>query len=233
MKNFILVLIILTFFSLSVFASPGGVTGRSQTGCGSCHDGASNGVVTFSLIKDVTGTYTLTILGGDGTKMGVDITVSSGTLSLVSTTNLAVTSNEIRHTARLTNREVKFNISGATNAVFYAAVAGFSNWNKSNSIVTNVDIAETPKPNEFSLSQNYPNPFNPATTIRFYNDRPSTVKIVIINSLGQEIKELINGYMSEGNHSVIFDATTLSSGTYFYKMIAKDFISVKSLVLLK
>src|SRR5271157_2342659 len=88
-------------------ALPTGVQGYYEAGCSSCH-GASNGVVSFTfagplnLPYGATGNYTLTINGGTGTAMGVDIGVSAGTLALVTTTNLALTSNEIYHTAPLT-----------------------------------------------------------------------------------------------------------------------------------
>ncbi|HXX62968.1 MAG TPA: choice-of-anchor V domain-containing protein, partial [Bacteroidota bacterium] len=88
------VLLIVAF----AMALPTGVQGYYQIGCSSCH-GASNGVVTFTfsgppnLPHGATGTYTLVINGGDGTAIGVDIGVSAGTLALVTTTNLALTSN--------------------------------------------------------------------------------------------------------------------------------------------
>ncbi|HUI63594.1 MAG TPA: T9SS type A sorting domain-containing protein [Bacteroidota bacterium] len=119
-------------------ALPTGVQGYYEAGCSSCH-GASNGVVTFTfsgppnLPHGSTGTYTLTINGGTGNAIGVDIGVSAGTLALVTTTNLALTSNEIYHTNPLPSRTVQFKVtapaSGSPVKIYYAAVSDFANNN--------------------------------------------------------------------------------------------------------
>ena len=90
------------------------------------------------------------------------------------------------------------------------------------------------KPNNFSLEQNYPNPFNPVTNIRFtLNDvRITTLKVYDV--LGREVAVLLNNEMLEaGAHEVPFDATHLSSGVYFYKLIAGDFSETKKMLLMK
>lgn len=77
---------------------------------------------------------------------------------------------------------------------------------------------------QFSLSQNYPNPFNPSTTIKYSvpdNGLSATsqyVKLVIFDILGQEVATLINKEQIAGNYQVQFDASTLTSGNYFYKL---------------
>jgi hypothetical protein len=88
-------------------------------------------------------------------------------------------------------------------------------------------------PSTYTLEQNYPNPFNPATTIAYSIPKESQVSLKIYDVMGKEIVELVNGKQSTGSYSVEFDAATLASGTYFYKLIAGDFISVKKMVLLK
>lgn len=77
-------------------------------------------------------------------------------------------------------------------------------------------------PTQFALNQNYPNPFNPTTTISFDLSEDALVSLKIYNSLGQEVASL---YTSEaldaGTEEVEFDATTLASGLYFYRIVAQ------------
>jgi hypothetical protein len=88
-------------------------------------------------------------------------------------------------------------------------------------------------PNEYSLLQNYPNPFNPVTTIKFNLPKVTDVKLIVYDVLGKEVSKLFNGKLSTGSYSYTFDASKLSSGVYFYKLIAGDFVSVKKMMVLK
>lgn len=104
---------------------------------------------------------------------------------------------------------------------------------------------KTPAPTEFVLQQNYPNPFNPSTTISFTLPEECSVKLIVYNSLGEEVATLINREMSAGFHSVNFNASSvnrqLSSGLYFYRISAgnassgstQSFVDVKKMLLLK
>jgi hypothetical protein len=85
----------------------------------------------------------------------------------------------------------------------------------------------------YSLDQNYPNPFNPATTISYSIPEESLVSLKIYDVMGSEVAELVNGRQLAGIYNVNFDASSLASGTYFYKLTAGDFVSVKKMVLLK
>lgn len=93
-------------------------------------------------------------------------------------------------------------------------------------------------PTSFGLFQNSPNPFNPTTTISFAAPQAGEVKISVFNILGQNIKDLVNGYMEAGYHQVVWDGKdrsgdAVASGIYFYKINAKDFSDTKKMVLLK
>ena len=88
-------------------------------------------------------------------------------------------------------------------------------------------------PTQYALHQNYPNPFNPSTTIRFDLIEPQNVILKIYNSIGQEIKTIVNDYYTEGSHEISFNASSLSSGIYFYRIVAGKFTATKSLLLLK
>jgi len=88
-------------------------------------------------------------------------------------------------------------------------------------------------PSNFKLYQNYPNPFNPTTNIEYELPKPSGVKIVMYNSLGNELKTMVNKYKSAGRHKIKFDGTNFSNGIYFYRIITDEFVATKKLVLLK
>jgi hypothetical protein len=89
------------------------------------------------------------------------------------------------------------------------------------------------KPVEFALEQNYPNPFNPSTTINFTLAKASDVKLAVYNVLGQKVATLVDTRMSAGQQSVVFDASRLASGVYFYHIDAGSFTSVKKMLLMK
>jgi hypothetical protein len=88
-------------------------------------------------------------------------------------------------------------------------------------------------PEQIALQQNYPNPFNPSTTIQYALPFRSHITLAVYNTLGQIVKELVNGEMGAGFHSVEFAAKGLPSGVYFYRMRAGDFVQTKRLLVLK
>jgi len=89
-------------------------------------------------------------------------------------------------------------------------------------------------PKVFALDQNYPNPFNPSTTINFTLAEDSHVSLRVFDMLGREVATLANGEMKAGEvHNVLFDASRLSSGLYFYRLDAGKSSLVKKLVLMK
>ena len=88
-------------------------------------------------------------------------------------------------------------------------------------------------PIEYSLSQNYPNPFNPSTTIKYSLPKQSNVTIKVFDVLGSEVATLVNQEQPQGNYEVGFDGTDLTSGIYFYRLQAGDFIKTKKMILIK
>jgi hypothetical protein len=74
-------------------------------------------------------------------------------------------------------------------------------------------------PKNYELSQNFPNPFNPSTSIRYDVPNRSTVRIVVTNSLGQQLAVLENGEKEAGYHEVQWSAS-VASGIYFYHIDA-------------
>ena len=89
-------------------------------------------------------------------------------------------------------------------------------------------------PNNYFLAQNFPNPFNPTTKIEFGLKNDGYVKLIVYNLLGEKVKELVNGPLNAGYHKVLFDAGSLASGVYIYRLDVKDkFSSVNKMVLIK
>jgi hypothetical protein len=88
-------------------------------------------------------------------------------------------------------------------------------------------------PSKFELSQNYPNPFNPTTNIRFGLPVNSKVTIKIYDISGREIRTLLNETKAAGYYTVMFDASGISSGVYFYKIQADGFSEMKRMLLVK
>ena len=92
---------------------------------------------------------------------------------------------------------------------------------------------ENSLPPIFELLVNHPNPFNPTTTISFSIPQREKVEIVIYDLLGRKVTELIDETLSAGRHSIDFDGSNLSSGTYIYKITAGQFSESKKMVLIK
>ncbi|MEN8192054.1 MAG: T9SS type A sorting domain-containing protein [Bacteroidota bacterium] len=87
--------------------------------------------------------------------------------------------------------------------------------------------------NEYKLYSNYPNPFNPTTTIQFDLKETSIVTLRVYNNLGELVTELENRKLSAGRYTRNFDASNLSSGIYYYKLKANNFVQVNKMTLVK
>jgi hypothetical protein len=103
---------------------------------------------------------------------------------------------------------------------------------------TDIDEEDIVAPDDFALLSNYPNPFNARTTISFDLPSPSEVRIEIYDIAGRQVKTIINDYSQTGRHSVIWDATDdygkeVSTGVYFYRMVAEDFSLSRKMTLIK
>ena len=98
---------------------------------------------------------------------------------------------------------------------------------------SNVISIEVNLPLKYILNQNYPNPFNPGTNILYSIPRSSNVILSVYDMLGNLITNLVNENQEAGNYLVNFNADELSSGIYYYKLQAGDFVAVKKMLLLK
>jgi photosystem II stability/assembly factor-like uncharacterized protein len=99
--------------------------------------------------------------------------------------------------------------------------------------VTNVTQTSSEVPGNFSLSQNFPNPFNPSTKINYELPVTNFVSVIVYDVLGNEVETLVNEKQNAGSYSVDFNAASLPSGIYFYKLITEKFSETKKMILVK
>jgi len=93
--------------------------------------------------------------------------------------------------------------------------------------------AKTLGPTEYSLSQNYPNPFNATTTIKYQLPVEGDVKLEVYNLFGQEVATLVDSKQQAGYRSVNWDASSVSSGLYFYRLTVGDYTETRRMLLVK
>jgi hypothetical protein len=109
------------------------------------------------------------------------------------------------------------------------------NWNIRGEVETtpagvSVNIADALT---FNLAQNYPNPFNPTTSIAYTVPQSGNVKLAVYNLIGEQVALLANGFVTSGSHQATFNAKSLPSGVYFYKLQTGNSIMIKKMLLLK
>ena len=125
--------------------------------------------------------------------------------------------------------------SGKTVTRPIVAPDGFYQFLVENSVT---DIADISQPEEFYLSQNYPSPFNRSTKIGFRLSDFGFVNLKVYDVLGKEVATLVNEEKPAGSYEVEFsdhsdEGQNLSSGIYFYKLIAGGFVQTKKMILLR
>ena len=98
---------------------------------------------------------------------------------------------------------------------------------------SNVINIEINLPIEVRLNQNYPNPFNPSTNISYSISKSSRVVLRVYDVLGNLVTTLVNENQEIGSYTIDFNAGELSSGIYYYKLQADNFVAVKKMLLLK
>ncbi len=149
-------------------------------------------------------------------------------------------------------REFKYSLSQFAGQRIYIAWRYYMIVNQTSGLWINIDDlfignhsaigiipinAEIPK--EFSLSQNYPNPFNPTTKIRFQIpllrgvSAGRGVLLVVYDMLGREVITLVNENLKPGTYEVNWDAGSLPSGTYFYRLVTEKVTITKKMILVK
>lgn len=139
----------------------------------------------------------------------------------------------------------KFNLSSFAGQVMYVGFRYYMNvsvdglWCNiddvfiGNRAAVNISQIGSNVPDKFDLFQNYPNPFNPKTNIKFDIAKATNVSLVVYNALGQAVKTIVNEFKAPGSYVADFDASNLTSGTYFYTLTTSDFRQTKKMVVVK
>jgi hypothetical protein len=122
---------------------------------------------------------------------------------------------------------------GMIQSLNYTVSSGFLAGETALTGVDEVEIPQDLAPADFKLYQNYPNPFNPETAIRFGVKEPCRVELTVIDLLGREVSVLENDHYQPGQYQVLFDASRLPSGIYFYWIRMGNFEAIKKMVLLE
>lgn len=99
--------------------------------------------------------------------------------------------------------------------------------------MTPVGVNDNSFLNSYELLQNYPNPFNPSTLISYSLPKDANVKLVVMNTLGEEVTTLVNEYQSAGKYSKSFNASNFTSGVYFYTITTEFGSFSKKMILIR
>jgi len=96
-----------------------------------------------------------------------------------------------------------------------------------------IKTISTEIPDRFEMQQNYPNPFNPVTVIKYQLPKTVFVSLVVYDGLGREVEVIYEGQQSPGYYEATFDASQLTSGVYFYKLMTDGFTGTKKMLMIK
>jgi hypothetical protein len=102
-----------------------------------------------------------------------------------------------------------------------------------NNLVSGFEDKSADVAQSFILAQNYPNPFNPSTTIKFDLPKTSEVILKIYNILGEKVTTLVFYRLTAGSYTYEWDARSLASGIYLYRLEAGEFIEIKKMILMR
>ncbi len=137
--------------------------------------------------------------------------------------------NPYYHTSN--DRIIHFNMGYfyALSKLAVASVAHLAHFN----MVLDITPDQPPIPEDLLLAQNYPNPFNPTTTIVFDLPSSSYTSLAIYNILGENVATLVASQLAAGKHQYVWNASSLPSGLYFYRLVAGKSVQVRKMILIE
>ena len=127
----------------------------------------------------------------------------------------------------------EFTVSGD---YIYASATGYGGggvYKRLLSQIISINHISNKIPSGYSLLQNYPNPFNPKTNIKFDLPKTSYAKLIVYDALGREVVTLVNEKLAPGTYEVDWNGSGYTSGVYFYRLEAGEYVEVKKMVLIK
>ena len=217
---------------------------------GSSDASANEGKGTSATDGDPTWTYRVypdTLWNNEGGDIGEEILFEgsiqgSGTYTLKGTDNFITLFNQWRNDSmpnhgvmlignedsqnRSSKRFASAQFSGSANRPSLAVYGTYNN-------NTNSEEESKPQKKAISLAPNYPNPFNPSTNIGFTLAQAERVELTVYNQLGMPVQKLVQEYRNAGTHTILFDATNLPSGLYFYQLKTSNGTLTRSMALIK
>lgn len=235
-----------------------GVTRKgSDPGC-TCHGSNPTPGVNIqwigpdTVVTGGTANYSIIITGGPLVRAGTNIAVRRGTLATTDN-SLRLESGELTHVSPKApsggNVTFAFRYTAPSiaaldtlfangNSVDFTGDNGNDNWNFASNkrvvVVTASGIVMNPGVAiDFALSQNYPNPFNPETNIRFSIVNRNHTSLIVTDITGRVVETLVNETLSPGIYTAKFNASSMPSGIYFYRLTSGSNADVKKLTVLK
>lgn len=150
--------------------------------------------------------------------------------------NYRIVSNGLNHDTEspevyANNSDILFSWQDNRQSQGWDIYAKIVSWNWTG--ITDVETINNKIPSEFILLQNNPNPFNPSTNIQYAIGSTQLVTLKVYDILGNEVATLVNEEKPAGSYKVIWNAFNLTSGIYFYQIIAENFIETKKMALIK
>lgn len=239
---FSVVILILAAY-ISAVSNPNGISGRTKkttsAGCGSCHNFGTGITGTIdgpdSVQTGQTAVFTVTLNFPGPANGGLDISVKRGSLAAgAGSAYLKLLNGELTHKNPIafTNTiSVDFSYTAPSTVGFdtlYATIdrnyTGSWNFieNRGIRIFNSIGINTNETPVNFKLSQNFPNPFNPVTSINFSIRKPGLVEISVFDVKGNIISSPVRKKMNSGDYTTVFNASSLPSGIYFYRLVFTD-----------
>lgn len=187
-------------------------------------------LVIYRTNSTITGTVTL-----DGSPPNMEIEM----YAIVTDSGYVQTYTDLNgnYTLNVSNKLFNYNVSpGYLPPIYFSysinAHPGQTNVNF-NFTLTDIESSQSLIPKDYSLEQNYPNPFNPSTIISYQLPVSRQVSLKVYTLIGNEISTLVNEYQAAGRYDIEFNASSLPSGVYFYRLQAGNFVETKKMLLLK
>lgn len=167
------------------------------------------------------------------TDLQVQITVS-GTTNDVAGELVDATGTVVDFNNRTSSNPFTLTAPGPGNYTINAGYAGPLRWDSASVSISVTDIGDnSTNLVSYRLYDNYPNPFNPSTSIKYSLAEANFTTLKIFDALGNEVAVLVDELKSAGTYQVKFNATTLSSGIYYYTIQAGSFNETKKMILMK
>jgi Secretion system C-terminal sorting domain len=215
----------------NIFSNNSAVGGTHGGGAGGSNGTATDGALTSYTAGNLS--YNLyyknsALSDSDGATLGTNNILGIDPL-FVSATNFhfSSTSSPAYHAGTPAGAPTT-DLDGTTRSVTTPSIGAYEG-----TVPLSVDAGNIITPRGFELAQNYPNPFNPSTTIGYSLASSELVSVRVYDVLGREVMALVNERQEAGTYSVRLDASTLSSGIYYYRLNAGSSVSSKKMLLLK